>query len=404
MYVQQSTRRWGPAALALFALAVTSPSTIRAQSLDLVVSTSSDTQVGADPVRDEDILCRPAMGMPYVSIPSETSAALAGPSGSSTTHHVFGDVDALHDAGGSPAQDGLYISLVSNEAGFLDGDVLRGSASGFQVFLSEADFITACGATDGNVDVDAFHLEPNGRVLFSFAENEASAFLSGNTPGVIADGAVLTWMPSQGTADILYRESEIDALVSAALGSATTTGEVKAVSRDPNTGALLFTVQSPSAHDASIFSDESGGMLLAGMEESTWNFGSATEFDALSAAPRVWPALSVSAGKPAVGATETLMLRGGQPGAAYIVLLALSIGAPQIPTDGWGGLVLGTDFLFQASVLLAPQRTIVTDGIGEANLGFMVPPAAQAVDLFLQAVALASPHAATNPIVVEVGQ
>lgn len=404
MYVHQSTRRWGPAALALIALAVTPVASVHAQSFDILVSTASDTSVGGETVRDEDILCRQVGGMPYVSLPSETTAALAGQIGSSSTHHVFGDIDALHDAGSAVAHEGLYISLVSNEAGFLDGDVLHGGPAGFEVFLAEADFITACGLTDGNADVDAFHIDPDGRVFFSFAEDEASAFLNGDAPGVIADGDILQWLPFSGSADFRYFESEIDALVSMALGVATTTGEVKSVSRDPMSGALLFTVQSPSAHDGSIFSDDNGGTLLAGLEEATWNFGNAVEFDALSVSPRSWPALTISNPTPSAGVAESLKLRGAAPGAAYFVLMAGSLGGVQIPTAGWGGLVLGNDLLFQASLQLTAQRTVVTDGLGEATLDFVIPAGAQAVDLFLQAVALTAPHPSSNPLVVEVEQ
>jgi hypothetical protein len=372
--------------------------------IDVIVSTTSETQVGGYSVRDEDILCRAGGGLPYVSLPAETTAALAGQLGSSSTHHVFGDIDAVHDAGEGLAVNGLYLSLLSNEAGFLDGDVLRGGPDGFEVFLAEQDFVAACGLVDGNADIDAFHMDPDGRVFFSFAENEASSFLGGDTPLVIADGAILLWMPFMGSADILYRESTMDGFVSTALGSTVKVGDVKGVSRDPSGSELLFTVQSPSEHDASIFSASNGGMLLPGLEEDSWGFSTSTEFDALSVVSRTWPALGTSDALPQIGVPGFLTIRGGQPDAAYFVMLALDLGDPQIPTGGWGGLVLANDALFGASLQLALERTIVTDGLGEASLGFVLPAGAPSVDMFVQAVGLSPPYVGTNPIVVEVGQ
>ena len=296
------------------------------------------------------------------------------------------------------------FSLLSNEAGFLDGDVLRGGSEGFEVFLAEQDFIAACGLVDGNADIDAFHIDPDGRVFFSFAENEASSFLGGDTPLVIADGAILLWMPFVGSADILFRESEVDSFVGTALGSAVSVGDVKGLSRDPIGQDLLFTVQSPTEHDASVFSTSNGGMVVPGLDEDSWAFSSSTEFDALSVVSRTWPALGTSNSLPQNGVSEFLTIRGGEPDAAYFVMIALALGDPQIPTGGWGGLVLANDALFAVSLELALERTIVTNGLGEANLGFVIPAGAIAVDLFVQAVAISPPYVGTNPIVVEVGQ
>ena len=238
------------ALLLLSSLALATPAA-SAQSFDVLVSTTADAQLGSPsgdwPTRDEELFTHAPGDVGRVSWPTETLAALAGDPGATGLHQVFGDVDAVHDRGLIPAERGLYISIATNEHGFLDGDVLRVTPSGFAVYLAEADFMAACGATDGNVDVDAFHLEADGRVLFSFAEDEASSFLSGDDPGVIADGDVLTWLPGVTTADLIYTESAIDGLVSQALGSATVTGEVKGLARHPVTEAVLFTVQSPSA-------------------------------------------------------------------------------------------------------------------------------------------------------------
>ncbi len=393
-------RRRAPAFLALLAALAAAPG-VPAQ-FHVTASTASDSLLAGDPVRDEDLVVRHVNGSTWVHAPAETAAALLEPVGANGSHGVFGDVDAVHDDGAWPIQDGLYLSLVSDEDGFLDGDVLRGGATGFTLFLAEADFIAAAGATDGNVDVDAFHLDPDGRVLFSFAEDEASSFLSGDSPGVLSDGDILVWLPGAGSADVLHLESEIDAFVSQALGSSTTTGEVKSVSRDPGTGDVLFTVQSPTPHDASVFSTAGGGTLV--LDEAAWAFGASTEFDALSVSPRTWPGLTTTVADPAAGATGSLELRGAAPSSAHVVLLSGSLGPAQVVLSGWGGLVLGADALFAASLELAPFRTVVTDALGRASIPFTIPAGAVAVDLYVQTAGVASPHPASNPIVLDVAQ
>ncbi len=395
----------GPASLALLALCAVSTPSVHAQSFGVHVSTSSDAQISGLVIADEEVLTRNMQGMMYVSVPTEASSAMVGELTTSGLHHVFGDVDALHEGGGYPVGSELFLSLVSNEAGYLDGDVLRGTpASGFSVFLGEADFVMACGLTDGNADIDAFHKDGDGSVFFSFAEDEDSSFLSGDTPGVVADGDILKWNPFLGSADVFHRESEVGAFVSQALGSATSIGDVKGVARNPLTGALLFTVQSPSSHDASIFTDAGGGELMEGYAEASWGFSSATEFDALSVATNLWPSLDTSDSMPAAGASGSLKVDGADPGEAYIIFAALSLGPSQVVTAGWGGLVLSADALFLGSLNQLALRTVVTDSLGQAQLGFTIPTGVPATDIFVQAVAAASPHPATNPLVIEVAQ
>ena len=375
-----------------------------AQSPPVLVSTTDDENLSGAPARDEDLVLHEAGLGARVLWPSETLSALSGPL-TTSQHHVYGDVDALHDGGDDPLLGGLFFSLTANEAGFLDGDVLRlATDGGVTVFLAEESFIAAAGCTDGNVDVDAFHLDDDGRVLFSFAEDEASNAISGDTPGIIADGALLVWMPGLSTADFLYTASGVDALVAQALGSSANSGDLKSVARDPATGDVLFSVQSPTAHDGSVFTEAGGGALWPGHDEPSFGYPTEMELDALSIARRSWPGTLAMPPRPQPGDTVTVMLNGAEPGVPHVVLLAESLGPAQLPTLGWPGLVLAPDAVFATAVQLLAARTVVPNALGEGALQATLPPGAPAVDLFVQAVSLAGPPVCGNPFVVEVGQ
>ncbi|MCB9899315.1 MAG: hypothetical protein H6825_15020 [Planctomycetes bacterium] len=374
-----------------------------AQSVDLFVSTSTDADLSGSPVRDSDVLShRPGLPAAF-ALPAEALSALAGDPTGSGLHVVFGDIDALHVSPGGLASDGLYISLLSNENGFLDGDVLALSQEGASVFRSEAEFAAAAGASDGNVDVDAFSLDADGTIWFSFAEDEASAFLSGDQPGSIGDGDVLVWPAGQSVAQIVYTEAQIDAFVSAALGASTSTVDTRGLARDA-AGQLLFVVQSPSAHDASVFTTAGGGALLDGHDEASFGFGADEELDALSVAPSLWPGLAVSEPRPAAGGSFSFEVWDAEPGAPHVVLMALDLGPSWLPLAGWGGLVLADDALFFASAHLLPSLTVLPDAAGRASLALDVPAALTALDVTAQAVCLGAGASASDPLVVELAQ
>jgi len=400
-----SVRSFLPSPLLAAGLLILGPAAPHApgQGFDLLVSTTSDADVAGAPARDQELLFHRAGQAARVAWASETLAQLAGDLDGDGLHDEPGDVDAVHDGGGSTAADGLYVSFISDDLGVLDGDVVQITPLGLVPFLAEADVITATGATDGNVDVDAFHLDPDGSVLFSFAEDEASSSLSGDATGVIADGDILLWAATGGV-QVLLTESQVDGLVSVALGSATSTGDTKGLARDPDTGAVLFSVQSPSAHDASVFSDGGGGSLVAGHEESDFGYGGAAELDALTVAHAAWPGLTVADPRPQPGEDIVLTVRGAAPGSLQIVLAALDVGPVLVPLDGWGGLVLANDAMLDTALRLLPTYSLVADGMGEASISIPVPAGMVPLDLTFQAVTWSTPALGSNPLVVELVQ
>ena len=380
---------------------------LAAAQLEFVVSLTSDNSLDGAPVRDQDIVHHVAGQPAWVSWPSETLALVAGDAGGDGLHDHFGDVDALHDAGpGVTALEGLYLSLISNEAGFRDGDVLRATPLGFEVHLAEEHFVNILAAVDAEIDVDAVWLGADGSVIFSLAEDEASSQLSGDDPGVVADGDILYWAPGDPLASIMFTEADVDAMVTLALGGGSqSTGDTKGLTVDPDTGAVLFSVQSPSAHDGSVFSTEGGGQLVLGHMEEDFGWGGAAELDALSVAGSRFAALTVSSERPQPGDDLVISLAGAEAGTPWVVLAALSLQSPpSLALEGWGGLVLTQDGLLASTLASAPFLTITPDGTGKGAL--MVPLGLDLMpaDVVLQAVSPTSNPAASNPLILELAQ
>ncbi len=401
--------RSGPAFVAVVVSAVCVSSILAPDAValeDMLVSLSTDSELAGAPVRDQELVRHADGGTARVTWPSETLALISGDLSGNGSAEVFGDVDALHESvGGATAVDGLYLSLLSNEDGFLDGDVLRATPAGFVVHRSEAEFEALIGSLDGEIDVDAFQLDDDGTMLFSLAENEESSLLSGDAVGWVADGDILIWAPGDPQAAILFTESQVDDMVSAALGASTTMGDVKGLARDPQSGAVLFSVQSPSNHDASVFSTAGGGALVAGQTEADFGFGTNAELDALTVARSSYRSLTVSSGQPQAGETLTIELAGAAPGEVWIILAALDWeAAPVLGLDGWGGLVLSPDVLFSIMLGSAANLAVVTDGTGAATFTDDLGPGVPAIDVVVQAISPSPTLSSTNPVLLELGQ
>lgn len=384
------------------------PAKAQAQSPSVLVSLSADDAVPTGAVRDQDLVFH-APGTPaHVAWPSETLALYAGDqNGANALHTVFTDIDAIatRPSGGPTAAGWLLISISSDEAGFKDGDVLAIGASGFEVFIPEADFVAATGAVDGNVDIDALQFDADGTMLISFADNETSSLLSGDTPGLIKDGDVMRWVPASGPATMLINETEVNGLVSHALGVTTTTGDTMSLAREPLTGAILFTVQSPTANDASVFSTINGGSLVPGQAESDFGFTTSPEVDALDVPLWTFPALTVSTPTPAAGATVVFQIAGGQPNKPYVTLASFTMASSPSPSlGGWGASVLAHDAVLTATLYSTPALMMVPDALGHASLSVSVPPIFPSADFVVQVLKPGSPVEASNPLVLEVAQ
>jgi hypothetical protein len=405
-------RLGAPALLAVLALMAAPAASVRVQAqtqlpaYDVLISLSGDDVLASGPVRDQDLVLQAPGAPAKLAWPSETFSWLAGDGGTGKWP-VFTDIDAVADLGGATADEGLYISLGSDEAGFKDGDVLRCGPGGLSVWMSEADFMGATGCTDGNIDLDALQIDADGTLIFSFADNEASSFLSGDGSGSIKDGDVLSWVPTSANAQIVYTETQINALVKHALASTTavSTTDTTAVARDPSTGALLFAVQSPTAEDATVFSEADGGSVVAGHAEKDLGFTVGPEIDALSVAVSHFPVATVSSGKVPAGAPLSVSLSGGKPGIPHFVLASLTLdGLGKPALEGWGRFVLHGDAVLVATWLSGP--VIVPDATGGGTLTTVLPAGLPATDIVVQIVAppLGGLATGSNPVLIELSQ
>ncbi len=372
--------------------------TSSAQTFDVYVSLSSDDTVAGATVRDEDILVHSDGEVARVALPSEALALWAG-------NAMLGDIDAFHDHGlAGPAPDSFYLSLLSNEHGFQDGDVLRFENGTLSVFIPEAAFGVVTGV-DADLDVDAFQLDADGTVYFSLAEDETSTFLSGDTAGTIGDGDILCWVAGANAATIIFTESEVTAMVNQALGNATASGDTKGLARDPETGALLFCVQSPSSDDGTVISTANGGSLIGAHEEADFGFDGGGELDALTVKRTSYPTLAVEVSTVTAGDDVTVEVTGAPSNSAFLLVAstALSTGVT-IPLGGWGGLVLVDDAVLTATLVAAPYLIIVTDALGRGTLTTNVPATLGPTEWVLQAIAPGPHLTSTNPLLLGVEQ
>lgn len=375
-----------------------------AQELELLVSTSADETHLLGAVGDDEFVLHGPASLPRTAWPASTLALHLGPASSGPLHKWPGDVDALHDLGSGPSGGAILFSFVADQTGWEDGDILKADATGVSEAWKEELLVNLFGATDGNLDVDALQLDPDGTLLLSFAEDEASTVLSGTTAGILQDGDVLSYDPVSGAVAVVMTESAVASIVATALGSSAAIGDVLGLARDPHDGQILFTVQSPTAHDGSVFSTANGGSILPGHDEASFGFQGAGELDALSVALGVWPGLVVSDPMPPPGSNVALTLDGLQPGEIAVLLCAMSRVPAWVATAGWGGLVLAEDALFEASLKAFPFLVATADGTGRATWSFDVPPSQPPQDVVAQAITLLAPRTASNPVLIEVAQ
>jgi len=246
-------------------------------------------------------------------------------------------------------------------------------------------------------------LDDDGSVLFSLADNEESSFLSGDVQGQIRDGDILYWPAGLPTSSILVTESQVDAIVSFALGTNVTTTDTTGLARHPVSGELLFCVLSPTAQDATVFSVAGGGSIVSGHAEAQLGFA-APELDALTVAVSRFPALTVNLARPQPGETLRLAVNGAGPGLPIMALAAHGIVPGGLSAAGWGGLVLAHDALFQATLALPGVYLGVSDALGAASVELEVPAGFPPLDVVFQAIELGPTARVGNPLIVQFSQ
>ncbi|MHC4824164.1 MAG: hypothetical protein ACYTEP_09115 [Planctomycetota bacterium] len=255
--------------------------------MQALASTSADARLPQDPIcRDEAILRRAESDpWPLVHTPQQGWMALLGDAdGDALFDHPDG-LDALSfdpPLGAVPLTIyDLVFSTDRDGLGFTDGDVLRLDPNGgFTLVHAEADLLAALHVPGANLDIDALAVLDSTTLRFSLRDGLSSTVL-----GDLEDGDILEWEPATGVVALVAAESQVQAWVDAATGGTNPIGDLKSLSFLQGTSEMVFTVQSPTASDATVYREGSGGQILSGWEEGDWQFQTSTELDALCFIP-----------------------------------------------------------------------------------------------------------------------
>lgn len=374
---------------------------------DLLISLSDPATLAGQAIGDSEILRLEAGGPAQPCLNAAALRVYFGDRNGDGTLDDPNDIDAIDfvDVPGLAVPCGLTFSLLADQAGFKDGDLLHFDPTGpgfVSVVVSEGFLVQALEVVDGNIDVDALAIADDGTIYFSLAEDE----LLGLAQVVMQDDDVAMLPPSAVKALPFLAGTVFEAAASQALGKSVAIGDLRGLEIDG--GDLLFQIQSPSDQDASVFSTKNGGTLVAGFEEAKLGFAENVETDALAYAPAsAFPVLNVAPAKPTSGAMTTLSVRGLTPSQPFVVLAAQTLvpGGVAAVLPGFGALVLDPgDSLFLASLASLPALIGIAGPTGDG--AFLAPAPGGAgipLDVAVQVVDLSSTRV-SNPVMVEINQ
>jgi hypothetical protein len=206
-----------------------------------------------------------------------------------------GDIDGLAlDRSQTHAFQALRFSLLSDEAGFLDGDILGlKPGGGFEVVLSELTLTADLGVSGSSIDVDGFDFDTVGGLYFTLQND-----LPGTVLGNVLDGDVLYRSPS-GVITRPFSEAQVQQAVATIAGGSVTVGDVQGIAYDP--AGICVAVQSPSAYDGAVVLLGATPSLIA--SESDMSLGGG-ELDGLTIWPQSMPQCGVwyeEQGSPGAG-------------------------------------------------------------------------------------------------------
>ncbi len=333
-----------------------------AQSSRVVVSTTDDVPLSAGipfSVTDGDLV--------VVESGSPVTPYLADGHFLASCGFVPSDIDAFaHLPGSAPGRaESNVFSLLSNEGGFLDGDILvLAQGGGATLLVSELDVATALGSSAANIDVDALAFDDQGRILFSLSDNL----------GAVLDGDILRLEPNLGGVTLILSEAEVQARFTQATGMTDAILDVQAL--EWAGGRLWAAVQSPSRHDGSIIALE--GIPQVVYDENDLGLGGA-EIDALGTlrpADEI-PVLHISKQSAFPGDPVHVEAR-GRPGAMAFLFMAGGSGFVDLHRfAGFGGLYMDR-FDPWLSVLRSSHALpiVLFDGTGKYAKDTILPSAA----------------------------
>ena len=266
----------------------------------------------------------------------------------------------------------FMFSTDSNGSHYLDGDIMALDQKGdLRVLYSEIQIIQDLSISAGFVDVDALCMRSDEELLLSFRDGLQSSSL-----GPIADGDIISWNPQTGDTSVYANESDVQAWVNNATGGGAAIGDVKSISFDIGRQALLFSVQSPSDQDATVFTAADGGSVFHELSELSWQFRIPTELDALCLAPQratKVPILSVSVPYVQQGSDVKFRIRHALAQANIIGACSSVYKIMLWPNASVGFSVLSRNALYYQTWPLAGEPTLQSDHYGSASYSFKLP-------------------------------
>lgn len=334
-----------------------------AQAQRVVVSTTDDVPTAAAfPVGDGDLVAVEA-GQPV-------EPHFLGGHFLATTGFTPGDIDAFTRLTGPRAgsAESFVFSLLSNEGGFLDGDVLvLTPGSGAALLVSELDLAVALGMPGENIDVDALTYDDQGRILFSLTTDHVSSLL-----GSVADGDVLRLEAGFAGVTRTLSESDVQARFTLATGLADAILDVQAL--EWAGGELWCAVQSPSRHDGSVVRLE--GTPAVVIDENALGLGGA-EIDALGPLRTgdELPCFRIAQSEALPGDTIHVEAH-GTPNSVLLVLMAGRSGYVDFSRfAGFGGWYLDrSDPWLRGLMATGHVPVAVLDGVGQFTIDWALPP------------------------------
>ncbi len=377
---------------------------------DVVMSLSGPgTLPGGATVEDEELVLVGGASGPRRYLSGASLALYFGDRNGDGLMDEPNDIDALEIMpvqAGVPVIAGVYFSILTDQNGIKDGDIVRFDplqpSGGLEIAYSEGQIVAAVVANDGNVDVDGMAFAPDGSLIFSLAEDE----LTGASSVVVADDDVLMLKPGATVATVLFTGAQLEAMAQNALGTSAAIADVRGLEFDGS--AMYFIVQSPSSDDATVFSTAGGGSIVPGLAEAALGFGNAVEADALAFDPGLgFPCLELDVVNPIDGQTVTAAVSGLTPNAPFVLLVsgATALAGTAVQVAGFGALVIDpNDPWFILGVQNLPALASISDPIGVGTFGHATPAAVGfPYDLAVQALDAQSGRV-SSPVLLEVNQ
>jgi hypothetical protein len=271
------------------------------------------------------------------------------------------------------------FSTDRNGPGYLDGDILAlDQQGGLRIVFSEGQLANDLALSGGHIDIDALCIKSNDEYLLSLRDGVQSLML-----GAVDDGDIISWNPHTGDVQIYTTEAQMQTWVDHALPGTSSIGDVKSLSYDHQRQAVLFSVQSPSDSDATVFSSANNGSVFHEQTEQQWQFRVPTELDALCLAKETVvqsPILSVSVPYVQAGSYVNLRIRHAIPGANIVGVCSSVYKITLWPGASVGFSALSRHASYFRKWPAEGRPELIADMSGTANYSFRLPLLPRAVN------------------------